>query len=217
MLREKAITLLQIRPEETRMVAWMAILFLLVQAGQGFGDTAAFALFVSHNVDRLPYMYVPLGLIVFLVSLGYSASLGRFQNANVVRWFLLGFVVLLLVEWAAIVFFQIPITQFFWLTVNGMGVVLGTLIWTVAGEVCDARQAKRLFPFFTSIAILGSVLGNALTGLLARIIGTNNLIVVYAIVLGGALWLLRTITRTYFRPEPLTHVELDRKSTRLNS
>src|SRR5512145_2918805 len=81
MLREKAGTLLQIRPEETRMVTWMAALFLLVQAGQGFGDTAAFALFVSHNVDRLPYMYVPLGLIVFLISLGYSASLGRFHNA----------------------------------------------------------------------------------------------------------------------------------------
>ena len=209
MLKEKAVTLLQIRPEETRMVAWMALLFLLVQAGQGFGDTAAFALFVSRNVDRLPYMYVPLGLIVFLVSLGYSASLGRFQNATVVMWFLAGFVILLLVEWAAIVLFQIPITQVFWLTVNGMGVVLGTLLWTVAGEVCDARQAKRLFPFFTSIAILGSVIGNSLTGLLAGVIGTNNLIIVYAILLGGALWLLRNITRTYFKLEPPSLVEFN--------
>ena len=209
MLKEKVVTLLQIRPDETHMVAWMAMLFLLVQAGQGFGDTAAFALFVSHNVDRLPYMYVPLGLIVFLVSLGYSASLGRFQNANVVLWFLLGFVVLLLAEWAAIVLFQISITQIFWLTVNGMGVVLGTLIWTVAGEVCDARQAKRLFPLFTSIAILGSVLGNSLTGLLAKIIGTSNLIVVFAIILACALWLLRNITRVYFKPEPPATVEFN--------
>src|SRR5574342_541218 len=103
MLREKIAALFQIHPEETSMVAWMALLFLFVQAGQGFGDTAAFALFVSHNVDRLPYMYVPLGLIVFLVSLGYSASLGRFQNAKVVVWFVAGFVVLLLAEWAVIV------------------------------------------------------------------------------------------------------------------
>src|SRR5215510_4387686 len=121
MLQDKAARLLQIRPEETRMVLWMALLFLIIQGGQGFGDTAAFALFVSHNVDRLPYLYAPLGLIVFLVSLGYSASLGRFQNATVVLWFLAGFMVLLLAEWAAIVLFQIPITQVFWLTVNGMG------------------------------------------------------------------------------------------------
>jgi hypothetical protein len=209
MLREKAITLLQIRPEETRMVAWMAVLFLLVQAGQGFGDTAAFALFVSHNVDRLPYMYVPLGVIVFLVSMGYSASLGRFQNAKVVLWFLAGFVILLLAEWAAIVLFEIPITQYFWLTVNGMGIVLGTLLWNVAGEVCDARQAKRLFPLFTSIAILGSVLGNSLTGYLAGLIGTSNLIIVYALVLGSALWMLRNITRDYFKPEPPSLVEFN--------
>jgi len=201
-LQEKAVRLLQIRPEETRMVLWMAALFLIIQGGQGFGDTAAFALFVSHNVDRLPYLYAPLGLIVFLVSLGYSASLGRFQNASVVTWFLSGFVILLLVEWVGIVLLQIPITQLFWLTVNGMGVVLGTLLWNVAGEVCDARQAKRLFPLFTSIGILGSVLGNLLTGVLASLVGTSNLIIVYAVVLGGALMLLRNITRTYFKTEP---------------
>ena len=157
MFKDKIVSLLKVRPEEVRMVTLMAVLFLVVQAGQGFGDTAAFALFVSHNVDRLPYMYAPLGLIVFLTSMAYTASLGRFQNANVVLWFLAGFLFLLAGEWVAIVLFQLPITQYFWLTVNGMNVVLGTLLWTTAGEVCDARQAKRLFPLFTSIGILGSV------------------------------------------------------------
>ncbi len=202
MLRDKAVALLNIRPDEIRMVGLMAVLFLLVQAAQGFGDTAAFALFVSRNVDRLPYMYAPLGIIVFVVSLGYTASLGRYQNSSVVQWFLAGFVVLLLAEWAAIALLGISITQIFWLTVNGMGIVLGTLLWTAAGEVCDARQAKRLFPFFTSIGILGSVLGNSLTGLAAKVVGTNNLIVVYAAVLGGSWFLLREVARGYFKPEP---------------
>jgi len=57
MLREKVLTSLKIRPDEMRMAALVAVLFLVVQAGQGFGDTAAFAIFVSQNVDRLPYMY----------------------------------------------------------------------------------------------------------------------------------------------------------------
>jgi len=209
MLREKAVTLLKIRPEEMRMVTLVAVLFLVIQAGQGFGDTAAFALFVSHNVDRLPYMYVPLGLIVFVTSMGYTASLGRFQNANVVLWFLAGFALLLSGEWIAIVLLKIPITQFFWLTVNGMNVVLGTLLWTTAGEVCDARQAKRLFPLFTSVGILGSVLGNSLTGVLASIFGTSNLIVLYAVVLGGGVVLLQQITREYFKPETASLVKYD--------
>jgi HEAT repeat protein/ATP/ADP translocase len=207
MLREKAVTLLRVHPEEIHMVTLMAVLFLVVQAGQGFGDTAAFAIFVSRNVDRLPYMYAPLGVIVFLASLAYTASLGRFQNASVVLWFLAGFVVLLLGEWIAIVLFSVPIAQFFWLTVNGMNVVLGTLLWTTAGEVCDARQAKRLFPLFTSVGILGSVLGNSLTGILAKLFGANNMIVVYAVVLGGGVVLLRQITLAYFKPEPPTLIE----------
>jgi len=207
MLKEKAASLLKIHPEEMRMVALVAGLFLVVQAGQGFGDIAAFALFVSHNADRLPTLYAPLGLIVFLVSLGYTASLGRFQNANVVLWFLSGFALLLLGEWVVIVLLGVQITQIFWLTVNGIGIVLGTLLWTVAGEVCEARQAKRLFPFFTSIGILGSVLGNSLTGVLAKVLGTDNLIVVYALLLGGSFLLLREITHVYFKPEPPLLVE----------
>jgi len=207
MLREKIVALLKIRPEELRMVTLVAVLFLVIQAGQGFGDTAAFALFVSHSVDRLPYMYVPLGLIVFVVSMGYTASLGRFQNANVVLWFLAGFVFLLLGEWVAIELFHVSIAQIFWLTVNGMNVVLSTLLWTTAGEVCDARQAKRLFPLFTSVGILGSVLGNSLTGVFAGILGANNLILVYAAVLGGGVILLREITNAYFKPEVPSMVE----------
>ena len=51
--------------------------------------------------------------------------------------------------------------------------ILGTFVWNIAGEVCDARQAKRLFPLFTSAGILGSVIGNAVTGVIARLLGTT--------------------------------------------
>lgn len=213
MLREKVITLLKIRPEEMRMVTWMAALFLLVQAGQGFGDTVAYGLFVSKNADRLPYMYVPLGAIVFLVSLAYTASLGRFQNSSVVLSFLAGMMLLLLAEWAAIGLLKLPIvTQIFWLTVNGMGVVLGTLLWTAAGEVCDARQAKRLFPFFTSVGILGSVVGSYLSGALAKPLGSEHLyhmILAYALMLVGAFFILRNLTRVYFTPEQSVSTEVN--------
>lgn len=212
MLRDKAVTLLQIRPDETRMVAWMALLFLLVQAGQGFGDTAAFGLFVSKNADNLPYMYMPLGLIVFTISLAYTASLGRFQNASVVLWFLFGMMFVLLVEWVALALLKIEITQIYWLTFNGMGVVLGTLLWTTAGEVCDARQAKRLFPLFTSVGILGSVLGSYFSGMLAKPLGSDRvhlLILVYTLILVGAFFILRNLTRAYFTPEPPTPVGLN--------
>ncbi|MEW6569335.1 MAG: hypothetical protein AB1449_14470, partial [Chloroflexota bacterium] len=44
-----------------------------------------------------------------------------------------------------------------WLTANIINALLGTLVWSVAGEVCNARQAKRLFPLFASAGIVGGV------------------------------------------------------------
>lgn len=168
MLRDRLTAFLKIQPDETRMVSLMAALFLCVQAGQGLGENAAFALFLSSvNVDYLPYMYMGLGGVVFLASIVFSASLSRYQNSSVVINLLAGAVLLFSVEWIMIVLLGNPVSYpVLWLTTFGLSVVMGTLLWTVAGEVCDARQAKRLFPLFTSMGILGSVLGNSITGLI---------------------------------------------------
>jgi AAA family ATP:ADP antiporter len=82
-----------------------------------------------------------------------------------------------------------------------MGGILGTFVWNLAGEVCDARQAKRLFPLFTSAGILGSVGGNAITGFAAKLLGTDNLLFLYAGLLGIAFYLTRAISNSYFRKE----------------
>ncbi len=204
MTRERLIALLKIRPEETRLVALMAVLFLSVQAGQGIGENAAFALFLSRlNVDLLPYMYMGLGVVVFIGSIMYSASLSRFQNATVVTYLFAGIVALFFAEWFAVVFLKLAIYPLLWLTTFGMSVILGTMIWTTAGEVCDARQAKRLFPLFTSMGILGSVLGNALTGTIANLAGTENLVFLYALLLGIGFVVTRLVARNYFRPETI--------------
>ncbi|HAV77184.1 MAG TPA: hypothetical protein DCX53_07510, partial [Anaerolineae bacterium] len=203
MLRDRLITFLQIRPEETRMAGLVAALFLCVQAGQGIGENAAFALFLSSiNVDFLPYMYMGLGGVVFIASIAFSASLSRFQNSRVIVYLLAGSALLFTVEWVAIILFKQPFSYpLLWLTTYGMAVVLGTLVWTAAGEVCDARQAKRLFPLFTSMGILGSVLGNLLTGTIASLAGAEGLILFYAVLLAAAFLLAREIAKAYFKPE----------------
>lgn len=184
------------------MVTLMAGLFLCIQAGQGIGENAAFGLFLGRvDVDRLPYMYMGLGGFVSLASLAYATSLGRFRDSSVVNNLLAVSAALFAVQWGAIVFLSSSYYSILWLTTYGMSVILGTVLWTIAGEVCDARQAKRLFPLFTSVGILGSVLGNLLTGLIASLAGTHQLILVYSVLLGGGFFLTREITKKYFRPE----------------
>jgi len=192
-------SLLKVRANEGRLVLLVAVLFACIQAGQGMGENSASALFLLRfGVDFLPYMYIFLGVLTFVTTLAYSGALGRFDKSRFFSWMIAGCISLLLVERVAI-FWSAPfLYPVLWLSINGMSMILGTFVWNVAGEVCDARQAKRLFPLFTSAGILGSVVGNGITGATAKLLGTDNLLVLYALLLGIALYLTRSIAHDYF-------------------
>ena len=67
---QRLASLLKVRPEEGRLVLLVGILFLCIQAGQGMGDNASSALFfLRFGVDYLPYMYVILGGVTFVLTL----------------------------------------------------------------------------------------------------------------------------------------------------
>lgn len=203
-------SLLNVRAEEGRLVLLVVMLFACIQAGQGMGDNAASALFLLRfGVDFLPYMYLFLGALTFITTLIYSTALGRFDKGEFFSTLIAAFIGLLILERLAILF---PFTWLYpvlWLTINGMSMILGTFVWNLAGEVCDARQAKRLFPLFTSAGILGSVLGNAVTGVVARSLGTDNLLLLYASLLGVAFYLTGSIARGYFRKDKISKGKTD--------
>ncbi|HXD10229.1 MAG TPA: Npt1/Npt2 family nucleotide transporter [Anaerolineales bacterium] len=193
---------LSVRADERRPVFLVAVLFACIQAGQGMGDNAASALFLlRYGVNFLPYMYLFLGAFTFITTLAYSAALGRLDKGKFFSTLIAIFIGLLLLERATILFPFPLLYPVLWLTVNGVSMILGTFVWNIAGEVCDARQAKRLFPLFTSAGILGSVIGNAVTGVIARLLGTDNLLLLYAVLLGVALYLTRTIGGEYFHKQ----------------
>src|SRR5215207_8443285 len=205
-MAQQLASILNVRVEEGRLVFLVAALFACIQAGQGMGDNAASALFLlRYGVDFLPYMYIFLGALTLITTLLYSAALGRFDKGRFFSTLVAGIIGLLLLERAAILLRLPVLYPVLWLTINGAGMILGTFVWNIAGEVCDTRQAKRLFPLFTSAGILGSVIGNAATGLIARLLGTDNLLIMYAVLLGLAFYLTHIITRGYFRNEKISN------------
>jgi HEAT repeat protein len=158
-------------------------------------------------------MFMALGVLTSFIGLSYATGMGRFDRGAYLSALLFGAAVVLVIERAAIWFNPLapgaaanepgrnslapyPIV---WLTVYVLNVLLSAFLWNVAGQVCDARQAKRLFSFFASAGILGGVLGNLLTGLLARTLGTENLLVLYGALLLVGFALIRAIARQFFR------------------
>ena len=64
--------------------------------------------------------------------------------------------------------------------------------WTLANDVYDPRQAKRIFGFIGGGASLGGIAGASLT-LQAKAIGTTNLLLVSAALMALCLGLVVTI------------------------
>src|SRR5574341_1102969 len=190
----------QIRTGEAKMVALVAALFAFIEIGRGIGGNAADGLFfIRFGVSFLPYMYMILGAVTFFVMLSYTTGLGRLDKATFFSVLLSVLAAVLLVERVAILFDQPLLYPLLWVSVNILSLILGTFVWNVASEVCDTRQAKRLFSLFTSAGILGGILGNFVTGSLAKSMGTENLLVLYAALLLACLALIRAITRQFFK------------------
>lgn len=183
------------------MVALVAVLFLFTQAGHGLGSNTADTLFFKRfGVDNLPYMFMLLGGVTLLSTLVYSSGLAHIGKRRFFGGLLLTLSIVLLLERAAVMLDVPVLYPIIWLTINVMILLTSTFMWNVAGEVCDARQAKRLFSLFASAGILGGVFGNLLTGPLVTLLGTENVLFVNVAFLLIALVLMRRIARLYFKP-----------------
>jgi HEAT repeat protein len=195
----RAVALLHVREGEQRLAAGVAVLFAVVQAGQGLGaNTADTLFFLRFGVEYLPVMVLASGPVVMVATLGHAAGLGRLGASRwlaATLWALAGWVVVERLGVAA----ELPgIYPIVWLGGQVAILVSFTVMWNAAAEVCTTRQAKRLFPLFASAGIGGGIIGNALTGPLAGLLGTENLLLVQAGLLAAGALVMNRLVRPFF-------------------
>ena len=195
-----------VRAGEGRILLLVALLFGTLEAGRGFGEVGLDTLVVSRfGTGTLPYLYIGLGGISLVAALAYGAALGRVPRTPLLSGILLGSAALLVAGRLAISVGIDGIVPLIWLATYASGTIAGTISWTVAGSVFDARQAKRLFPLCTGAAIAGSFLGTLLSGPVARAAGTEWLMVIEAALLGIVAILIVSIGRTGRVRAPARH------------
>lgn len=169
-------------------------IMLFTAMGASFGGTGIETLFFARfGVEYLPYMFVGLGITSMLMSFGMTALLSRVpKKVLYIAIPLLVSVVLVLARFALLSNSN-WLYPALWLGKEVLNTLIGLVIWGIAGAVCDTRQAKRLFPLFNAARILGQVVGGFITGLLVTMIGTENLLLVWAGALSIAFVLSRAV------------------------
>ena len=93
----------------------------------------------------------------------YGSAVRRMPRQHVVPLTQSAIIVMLVVFWALLRTDAVWVTSALYLFAQMLGILLISQFWTLANEVYDARQAKRLFGLIGGGACLGGALGNSIT------------------------------------------------------
>jgi len=193
---------LKLRLGEERMATLVIGLMLFASAGYTLGNTGVEALFFSrYGVEFLPYMYMALGVLSFIITMGITALLGRVRHETLYVVLPVVVAALLFGGWALLFTKLDVVYPILWLGMAVIEALNSLVIWGVASMMCDTRQSKRLFPLFNTGRILGSVLGGFGTSLLVKWIGTENLILTMFAAMLVIFLLSRTLLGQKTQPE----------------
>ena len=185
---------LKVHPGERTLVLPMVSLTFVGMAGLVAAQSAANALFFDRvGTDALPAMYLVQGATAFVVMMTLAAVLGRVDRRRAYLAIPAVLAALAVLERALLFTDAAWIYWVLWLTVAFALLLQNVFVWGVAGVVTDTRRAKRLFPLFAAGEILGSVAGGLLTAPLVSLVGTANLMLIWAGALAVALVLCRIV------------------------
>ena len=154
------------------------------------------ALFLSElGVESLPLAFLIVALVAFLSSFFYYKALASFQLNKIIETTLI--ISIFLFTGLGVIlnfhFINVWLLYFFYVWVAIYAVLSASQFWVLANLVYNVREAKRVFGFIGSGAILGGIFGGYLTSLLVPWIGIENLMFVAALLLAVCAPLLRQI------------------------
>ena len=149
----------------------------------------------SLGADNLPYVQLAAGLLIGVLMQGYSVLVARLPRRYVAPLTLAGMSGFLVAFWFLFRTAGDWVSVAFYL----MGLILGLLLisqfWTLANDIYDARQAKRVFGFIGGGSSLGGMTGAGLTALVVSRVGTENLLLCSAGILFLCAGLVALIVR----------------------
>lgn len=190
-------------PGEASAVGLCAAVNFFAVTGIMFGRNARDALFLVYfGIQYLPVMYFVNALGLVLCTVAYTWLVDRLPRGRFLATTSVLFVAILVAS--RLVLFGHPRWFFPVLYIAAQVIWYFSLMqfWTFAGDLFDTRQAKRLYPLLAIGALLGMIGVGLFSRQVVRVLGTENLFVLWAAAISIATVLGGLAYRRYRKPEP---------------
>ncbi len=187
-----------VRREEVSSSLLMFFYFFLITSPAYVIKPVRVSLFLGWlTSEKLPYAYLLTAVLIgFVVSLN-SKLLHTMKRQLFISLCLVFFIVSLLLFWT---FFkkQWPwLSMFYWFWSDIFIATSVTQFWILVNDIYNPRQAKRLIGFFVSGGLLGGIAGSLLASRLAKILGTEDLLLICPFMLVLCLVIVNLVYRMY--------------------
>lgn len=172
--------------------------YTLVMVGLYLLKPARDSLFLTYqSAADLPYAFVLTAVLAIPMTLAYGRASRAWSQARLLAVGSVWSAVVLVVWWWLLQRPSPLVTYLFYAWTGVAGGLVTSQFWLLGNAICDARQAKRLFPLLSLGGIGGAVLGGWSTDRAAAWFGLDALslilvaAVVWALAIGLAALALR--------------------------
>ncbi|MBI2104866.1 MAG: MFS transporter [Candidatus Omnitrophica bacterium] len=180
----------QIRPGEGRRTVLTFLYFFLIITAYYLIKPVSRSLVLGELGSRLvPYADLICAVLMGPVVTLFARLVDRVPKSTLVSGSFGAVIAILLVFWKLLGLPAPWVAGVFYIWVAIFSVLVVTLFWLVANDLYRPREAKRLFGFIGSGGILGGIVGSSLAAAWAKVLGTENLILLSAALL-CLCWLL---------------------------
>jgi len=187
-----------IRTEETLSSSLMFLYFFLITSSAWIIKPVKISLYLEWlTSEKLPYAYLLTAVLIgFVVTLN-SKLLHVMKRQLYISLSLLFFISNLFIFWFLFKLQWPWLSMIFWFWADIFIATSVTQFWILINDIYRPRQAKRLIGFLVSGGLLGGVAGALLASRLAKIVGTENLVLICPFMLIFCLIIVNSVHKSF--------------------
>jgi ATP:ADP antiporter, AAA family len=199
-----------VRPGEIRRIGVMAAFLFFLLAANNVIKIVRDSLFLSRfPITQLPYVYLSAALLAGVVIGIYSRYTSRLSLSQVILGSHAVIISNVIIFWLLITFYDFAWVLYgFYMWAAIVGLVAVAQFWTLANDMFNPREGKRLFGILTAVGTLGAMTGGFGANLaVSFLFGTNQLLWLIGVLFAGALGVAWFAVREGQKVRAATHRE----------